>query len=249
MHFACPCVPRDRVLLNRKVRQELPLRTQSQENALTLKWNYCSIALLLYYITDRTQFAGDEMSRCRVLLAKIAEAARCGVDFIQLREKDLSVRELEALAREAVRTVRENSSRTRLLINSRTDVAIACGAVGVHLRSEDVSAGEARAVWRRSMGAAPVISVSCHSLTEVARAAAEGADMAVLAPVFEKQGLSAAGLGTLRAACEQPIKVLALGGVTLENARACTEAGAAGVAGIRLFQENDVARVVGVLRT
>jgi thiamine-phosphate pyrophosphorylase len=205
--------------------------------------------LLLYYITDRTQFAGDEKSRRRDLLAKIAEAARSGVDFIQLREKDLSVRELEALAHDAVRTVRENSSRTRLLINSRTDVAIACGADGVHLRSEDVSAGEARAVWQRSTGVAPVISVSCHSPAEVARAAAEGADVAVLAPVFKKQGSSSVGLTVLHAACEQPIKVLALGGVTLENARACVDAGAAGVAGIRLFQENDVARVVGVLRT
>ncbi len=205
--------------------------------------------MLLYYITDRTQFAGDETFRRVALRMKIAEAARCGVDFIQLREKDLSVRELEALARDAVRTVRENSSRTRLLINSRTDVAIACGADGVHLRSEDVSAGEVRAVWRRSTGAAPVISVSCHSADEVAHAAAEGSDLAVLAPVFEKQGFSAAGLSTLRAACEQPIKVLALGGVTLEDARACVDMGAAGVAGIRLFQENDVERVVGALRT
>src|SRR5580704_16399491 len=102
------------------------------------------------------QFAGDEASRRRALLEKIAEAARCGVDFVQLREKDLSGRELETLARDAARTVRENSSTTRLLINTRTDVAIACGADGVHLRSEDVSAGEARAVWQRSTGVAPV---------------------------------------------------------------------------------------------
>jgi thiamine-phosphate pyrophosphorylase len=199
--------------------------------------------LLLYYITDRTQFAGDEASRRGTLLDKIAEASRCGVDFIQLREKDLSGRELEALAREAVRTVRENSSRTKLLINSRTDVAIACGADGVHLRSEDVLTGEVRAVWRHG---APVISVSCHFPDEVARAAA--ADLAVFAPVFEKQGSSAAGLSALRTACEHSVKVLALGGVTLENALACVEAGAAGVAGIRLFQENNVARVVEVLR-
>jgi thiamine-phosphate pyrophosphorylase len=204
--------------------------------------------LLLYYITDQTQFAGDEASRRRALLGKIAEAARCNVDFIQLREKDLCGRELEALAREAVRRVRRNSSRTRLLINSRTDVAIACGADGAHLRSEDVLPGEVRAEWRHSLSVAPVISVSCHSPAEVARAAAEEADLAVFAPVFEKQGSSAAGLDALRAACEHPIKVLALGGVTLENARACVEAGAAGVAGIRLFQANDVAKVVGALR-
>jgi thiamine-phosphate pyrophosphorylase len=201
--------------------------------------------LLLYYITDRTQFAGDEASRRRGLLDKIAEAARCGVDFIQLREKDLSGRELEALAREAVRTVRENSSQTKLLINSRTDVAIACGADGVHLRSEDVLPGEVRKAWRQ---AAPVISVSGHSADEVARAAAEAVDLAVFAPVFEKQGSSAAGLDGLRAACEHSIKVLALGGITRENAGVCIEAGAAGVAGIRLFQENDVAKVVGALR-
>jgi thiamine-phosphate pyrophosphorylase len=115
----------------------------------------------------------------------------------------------------------------------------------VHLRSEDVLPGEVRKAWRQ---AAPVISVSGHSADEVARAAAEAVDLAVFAPVFEKQGSSAAGLDGLRAACEHSIKVLALGGITRENAGVCIEAGAAGVAGIRLFQENDVAKVVGALR-
>jgi thiamine-phosphate pyrophosphorylase len=204
--------------------------------------------VLLYYITDRRQFPGDETCRRRALLDKIAEASRWGVDFIQLREKDLSARELEALAGDAVRVVRENSSRTQLLINSRTDVAIACGADGVHLRSADVLPVEVRAGWRNRVSAVPVISVACHSPAEVARAAAEGVDLAIFAPVFEKQGSSAAGLSGLREACEHPLKVLALGGVTLENARACVEVGAAGVAGIRLFQENDVSRVVRALR-
>lgn len=203
--------------------------------------------MLLYYITDRMQFAGDDASRRRALLDKIAEAARCGVDFIQLREKGLSARELESLAWDAVRRVRENSGRTRLLINSRTDVAISCGADGVHLRSEDVLPGEVRRAWRHSMPDAPVISVSCHSAAEVAGAAVEAADFAVFAPVFEKAGSAAAGLAALRKACEHPIKVLALGGMTVENAQACREAGAAGVAGIRLFQENDAARVVEAL--
>src|SRR6266851_312373 len=96
----------------------------------------------LYYITDRSQFVGDEPTRRRHLLDKIAEAALCGVDYIQLREKDLSTHDLELLAREAVVTIRQNQSpptnrtpSTRLLINSRTDVAIAAGAQGVHLRS------------------------------------------------------------------------------------------------------------------
>lgn len=202
--------------------------------------------MLLYYITDRTQFAWDEVSRRQALLDKIAETARCGVDFVQLREKDLTTRELEVLAREAVSTVREHSSRTQVLINGRADVAMACGADGVHLRSKDILPGELRGAWR---GGKPVVSVSCHSSEEVARSAADGADLAVFAPVFEKEGSSAAGLSALRAACLHPIRVLALGGVTLMNARACVDAGAAGVAGIRLFQENEVAKVVAALRS
>src|SRR5262250_3163748 len=84
---------------------------------------------LLYYITDRTQLAGDETERRRALLARIAEAADAGVDYVQLREKNLETAALEELAREAVRVIREqrtkpgNPVKTRLLINSRTDVA------------------------------------------------------------------------------------------------------------------------------
>src|SRR5450755_169862 len=112
--------------------------------------NHC----LLYYITDRSQFRGDESARRGALLAKIAEAARAGVDYIQLRERDLSARELETLARDALTVVRHSSAlrtenpepRTRLLVNSRTDVALATGADGVHLRSNDVVAHEVRQV-------------------------------------------------------------------------------------------------------
>ena len=109
---------------------------------------------LLYYITDRSQFPGDESARRRALLAKIAEAARARVDYIQLRERDLSARELEMLARDALSAVRNSTPlgtenrelRTRLLINSRTDVALAVGADGVHLRADDVAPHEVRRV-------------------------------------------------------------------------------------------------------
>jgi thiamine-phosphate pyrophosphorylase len=216
--------------------------------------------LLLFYITDRRQFPGDESARQRALLAKIAEATRCGVDFIQLREKDLHTRALEALARLALAIVRENSPKksenrepvTRLLINSRSDVAIACGADGVHLRSDDLSPSEVRKIWAHAgQPACPLISVSCHSAADVARAADEAADFAVFAPVFEKKDApqsSAAGLNGLREVCRQKIRVFALGGVTLTNARACMDAGAVGIAAIRLFQENDIAEVVRRLR-
>jgi thiamine-phosphate pyrophosphorylase len=213
-------------------------------------------SVLLYYITDRTQFPGDEAARRRQLLDKIAEAARAGVDFIQLREKNLSTRDLESLVRAAVVVVRENSQlETRLLVNSRTDVAIACGADGVHLRSNDVSPSEVRNVWMevgktRELNS-PAIGVSCHTLAEIARAASQQASLAVLGPVFEKQGdlqTRFTGLESLTEACSHKIPVLALGGITLKNARACVDAGAAGVAGIRLFQDNVVTRVVRELR-
>lgn len=216
---------------------------------------------LLYYITDRTYFPGDETERRRALLAKIAEAARCGVDYIQLREKDLSTRELEDLGLEAMRIIREpgtgksKQSEIRLLINSRTDVALAVGADGVHLRSEDVSAAAVQTVVERFHGNNKerfLIAASCHAPLEVERTAREGADFAVFGPVFEKQILPRVwpvGLDGLREACRSSIPVLALGGVTLENASACLKAGAAGIAGIRLFQERKIEDVVRELRT
>ncbi|MGC2559527.1 MAG: thiamine phosphate synthase [Terriglobales bacterium] len=222
---------------------------------------------LLYYITDRTQFPGDQSARRRALLAKIGEAARSGVDYIQLREKDLSARQLEKLATDAVRTIHEaraaqgkQQSATRLLINSRTDVALAAGADGVHLRSDDISAATARSIWqqataRDSQLAARgfLIAVSCHSASDVIRAESDRADFVVFAPVFGKtkrdaREIHAQGIDALRAACTAKIPVLALGGVTLENAASCLAAGAAGIAGIRLFQENKIEDVIRALR-
>lgn len=215
---------------------------------------------LLCYITDRTQFSGDETSRRARLLDKIGEAARAGVDYIQLREKDLTTGKLESLAREALEIIQgsplktENwGLRTRLLINSRTDVALAVSADGVHLPASDLAVTEVRKIWQQSpigSAGAPargIVSLSCHQPFEVQEAAIAGADLALFAPVFEKRtvpGAKAAGLAALRQACQHNISVLALGGVTLENASSCLEAGAAGIAAIRLFQENNVADIV-----
>ena len=221
---------------------------------------------LLYYITDRTAFPGDESERRRRLLEKIAEAARAGIDYIQLREKDLPTRELESLAREAVRTVRQacqppadhEQRTTALLINSSTDVALAVGADSVHLRSNDISPEEVREAFRRAGAPArqlsaknPLIAVSCHSPAEADQAAANQATFAVFAPVFEKRnspGAEPTGLARLEQACRTNIPVLSLGGITLANAPSCLEAGAAGIAAIRLFQENNIADVAKQLR-
>ena len=204
--------------------------------------------MLFCYITDRRQFPGNDAAQRTLLLKKIAEAARYSVDYIQLREKDLSTRDLERLANEAMRVVRENSPSTRLLINSRTDVALAVDADGVHLRADDILPTEVRAIWKAKR--ASTIGVSCHFAEQVGRAASQGADFVVFGPVFRKKDELArgVGLGALTQACKYNIPVLALGGVTLENAKGCFGAGAAGIAGIRLFQENDIATAVSLIR-
>jgi thiamine-phosphate pyrophosphorylase len=225
----------------------------------------------LYYITSRAAFFGDERTRCRCLLNKIAEAASQGIDYIQIREKDMPTPELESLAHEAIEILRgqelatgKRQAATALLINSRTDIALATQAAGVHLPANDVSPEDVRTAWKRREGKSGagtptreisprdlLIAVSCHSPQEVTQAAANQATFAVFAPVFEKRdapGSIPTGLASLRQACRAKIPVLALGGVTLENAQSCLQAGAAGIAGIRLFQENDIATIVRQLR-
>jgi thiamine-phosphate pyrophosphorylase len=222
---------------------------------------------ILYYVTDRRAFPGDEASRRKSLLAKIAEATRAGVDYIQLREKDLSARELESLAGEAIGIIRSQADldyaalrdgkrkvKTSLLINSRTDIAIAVGAAGIHLPGGDVPPAAVRAIWAVASETPPVdavISVACHYPEETVQAASNGATLALFAPVFGKKDAPdapALGLAELREACAAKIPVLALGGVTLENAQSCLMAGASGISAIRLFQENDIGKVAGRLR-
>ena len=209
--------------------------------------------MLLYYITDRKGFPGRAAEQRSALLRRMAEAASAGVDWIQLREKDLSPRELERLAGEALRAVRDHSATTKLLINGRTDVALACGADGVHLPDGEVAASEVRALWMQCRTSQPTIGVSAHTAGDVRDAKAQRADFVVFAPIFEKvqTGRPGIGLEALRAACAEAgdrFTVLALGGVTLSNAHSCIEAGAAGVAGIRLFQQGDVSETVRRLR-
>ncbi len=212
---------------------------------------------LLCYITDRSQFSGNEAARRAHLLAKVSEAANAGVDYIQLREKGLPARELESLSSEATHILeRIQPGRTRLLINSRADVALAVGADGVHLPAGDISPAEVLRISQAQCGAVATarltISISCHSPEEVHQAQNTGADLALFAPVFEKKdapGTKPAGLDALRRASQYNIPVLALGGVTLDNAAACLQAGAAGIAAIRLFQDHDLTDVVRHLRS
>src|SRR5215472_11064726 len=202
--------------------------------------------MTLYAITDRHQLPGSD--KLAAVEDFVSRAARSGIDYIQLREKDLSSRELEHLAFRCMARVRqareETGSRTKFLINSRADVAIACGADGVHLRSRnagEISAADARTVFDRAGISHPAIAVSCHTENDVRLAESEGAEFAVFGPIFEKGNQPGIGLEALRHVCGQrpaPLPVLALGGVTLENAYRCVEAGAAGIAAIRLFHSD-----------
>jgi thiamine-phosphate pyrophosphorylase len=186
--------------------------------------------VLRYYITDRKQAGGMEP-----LLECIGRNLAEGVDYIQLREKDLTAREQAALCRRVMGL--PNPHGTRVLVNSRLDIALACGAHGVHLPS----GSPAPSRFRGCVPERILIAVSCHTREEVLAAEREGADFAVFGPIFEPISKAAdappRGFEELAAAARSvAIPVFALGGITRENAPACIAAGAAGVAGISLFQ-------------
>ncbi len=199
----------------------------------------------LYAITDRRVPGLDEAERQERLLALATEWSQGGVEYVQIREKDLDPRALLDLTARVVEAVRSQARRTRVLLNGGPELALAAGADGVHLPGGRAAGeiAEIRNHWRTAGSSkSPLVSVACHSVAEVERAEAEGADLAVLAPVFGKHlpsGEMLPGIGpdTLTQACKAAgkIPVIALGGVTVENAHACLEAGCAGVAGIRLF--------------
>jgi thiamine-phosphate pyrophosphorylase len=175
--------------------------------------------VIRYQITDGTA----HLDEARWLAALNPEA-----DFIQIREPHLSTRDLSRL-------VRRVSSLSKVVVNDRADVAIACGAAGVHLRGDSVAPALIRSIAPEGF----VISVACHSDEDVLRA--EGADYAILAPIFKPLSKTDSrpplGLPALRRIVNRAsVPVIALGGITSENAAACIEAGAAGVAGITLLR-------------
>lgn len=200
---------------------------------------------ILYYVTDRQSLdiaAGQ--SREAALARHIASAVQAGVDWLQIREKDLPARNLMDLTRAAVGAC-NSSARThaRVLVNDRCDVAWAAGAGGVHLGEKSLPV-RIVADARRGRGSADfLVGTSCHSLDGAVRAAKEGADYVFFGPVFatpSKVPFGAPhGSAKLAEVCRAvSIPVIAIGGITLENARSCRDAGAAGIAAIRLFQQN-----------
>ncbi len=188
-------------------------------------------------MTGRKSLAAGEGGES--VLGKIRAAAAAGVDWVQIREKDLSGRELLALAREAI----AGCGVARVMVNDRLDVALAAGAAGVHLGRESLSARDVVG-WCRG-GNAPaefVVGVSCHSLEEAREAESAGASYIFFGPVFDtpsKRGMGEPqGVARLGEICGSvTIPVLAIGGVAEENAADCIRAGGAGIAAIRVFQD------------
>jgi thiamine-phosphate pyrophosphorylase len=203
-------------------------------------------------VTDEGALSASPVESHKHLLQKVKAAAAVGVDWIQIREKRLSSRALADLVQEAIRVA---PAACRVLVNDRLDVACALRAAGVHLTEQSVSVADAKKFIReRGLPASFLVGASTHSLDSARAAADFGADYIIFGPVFStpsKAGYGAPqGIERLAAVCRSvPIPVLAIGGITPENARECAAAGAAGVAAIRLFQDaTDLPAIVRLLR-
>ena len=171
------------------------------------------------YVTDRRQ--GD-------LLAHVDRAVANGVDMIQVREKDLAAVELLDL----VCRVREAAAgtSTKILVNGRLDIALISGIDGVHLPADGLPAARVRPHVR-------TLGISCHSTEEATQAEHDRVDYIIFGPIFETPGKRAVGIEALRRVVQAvKIPVLAIGGITPENMPSVLEAGASGIAAIRMFQ-------------
>jgi thiamine-phosphate pyrophosphorylase len=189
--------------------------------------------------------------RRRPPVEQAAEAAAAGVDIIHIRERDLDAAELSALVRDITAVVRASpGSSTKVVVNDRVDVAVACGADGVHLRGDSMPAVRVRRMTPDGF----LIGRSVHSAEE-ASAAAAGADYLVAGTVFptpSKPGHAAVlglpGLSAIAHAVSLP--VLAIGGMSVERSSEVAGAGARGLSAIGLFADPDrpIKEVVRLLR-
>jgi thiamine-phosphate diphosphorylase len=179
------------------------------------------------------------------LVQQASFAIDAGIDYIQIRDRELPASRLVQLVSAVIDMAR--GSATRVLVNDRLDVALACGAAGVHLRSDSIGTRPARAV----VPAGFVIGRSVHDVRDLE--AAEGADYLIAGTVWPSLSkisgtsgtrtgrlLGVAGLSAIVSAAAVP--VIAIGGVNLDNLASVRAAGAAGIAAIGLFLGEDADR-------
>jgi thiamine-phosphate pyrophosphorylase len=191
---------------------------------------------LLYYITDRKRLRGILLAEC------IRRTIQRGVDFVQIREKDLEDGALFDLTRRALHFAR--GTECRILVNGRADIALAAGAHGVHLPSRGLQVSDIRPWVPRDF----LIGVSVHALPEIRRACAQGADYLLLGHIFPTESKAGfglpLGLRRLKNACSvSSVPVFGLGGIKAELAESVLNAGAAGIAGIGLFQDPGISNL------
>jgi thiamine-phosphate pyrophosphorylase len=179
-----------------------------------------------------------------VLLEKIAELSAAGVGWIQIREKDLSGQDCAALVGEALRrSAPASASAPSIIVNDRLDVALSEAAAGVHLGEQSLSLQAVKKLLAaRSLPSEFLTGVSCHSFEAARSAEQHGANYVFFGPVFATPAKISYGPPQGLAALERisralAIPVLAIGGISLENASSCITAGASGIAAIRLFQD------------
>ena len=219
---------------------------------------------ILCYVTDRLSLpAAPQKDLIDLLQKKIELIAAAGIDWIQLREKDLSGKQSASLAREASSRVSKQGSHSkfakRVIVNDRLDVALAEQAGGVHLGESSLPVEQAKRLLLSSPAAQTfphsfIVGVSCHSLEAAKSAASSGADYIFFGPVFATPSKAAYGapqglerLADVCSSVDNP--VLAIGGITLANISACLSAGASGIAAIRLFQDSaDPAGLICAIR-
>jgi thiamine-phosphate pyrophosphorylase len=187
---------------------------------------------LFYYITGQGQLAGRSLHAC------IRRTLAWGIDFIQIREKNLGDRALFELTREAVALAR--GTDCRILVNGRADIALAAGAHGAHLPSDNLRISDIRPWLPKHF----IVGISVHSMSEIRRACDDKADYILLGHLFPTPSKSSygkpLGMDYLRKVCAKAaVPVFGLGGIGAERIRPVLDAGAAGVAGISLFQKMD----------
>ena len=207
---------------------------------------------MLCYVTDRRSLRiANPADSLVALTQKIQEVVAAGIDWVQIREKDLPAGELASLTRHALGIAAKysagRSSPVRVLVNDRLDVAIAERADGVHLGERSLPVGEAKrlvesALRKHAVAQSFFIGASCHSIDAAEEAERDGADYIFFGPIFatpSKAAFGAAqGITRLVAVCRAvAVPVVAIGGITSDNAGSCLQAGAAGLAAIRLFQD------------
>ena len=210
---------------------------------------------ILCYVTDRLSLRPSSAKQgVQSLVEKIEETVSAGVDWVQLREKDLTAAGWTLLARSAL-DGGARTAKSRILLNDRLDVAVSVRAGGLHLSENGFPLSKVREFVKSSVtDAGFLIGVSCHSMEAAQIAARDGADYIHFGPIFEtpsKAGFGQPqGLERLEKVCQAiPIPVIAIGGITLSNADSCRKAGARGIAAIRLFQDaQDIEKLVGHLR-